>query len=76
MNYEKNKTKDFFEKVAFFLANKPLFITITYFLICLGIGLSIFYFYVVVPQEKTFSYQEEISKPNRELFFKINQILL
>lgn len=73
MNYKKKKTKDFFERVAYFLANKPLFITITYFLICLGIGLLIFYFYIVIPQEKSFTFNEKVSKPNRDLFLQVNE---
>src|SRR6056297_2243882 len=74
MNYKKNKTEDFFERLASFLANKPLFITLTYFLICFGIGLLIFYFYIVVPQEKIFIFEGKVSRPNRELFFKINKL--
>lgn len=71
MDYKSKKRKDFFEKIALFLANRPLFIIITYTLICFGIGFLLFYLYTTKPQEKDISFSKTVAKPNQQLYEEI-----
>lgn len=69
MNLKNKKTKNFFEKLALFLANK--FVFMSFMILCFIMAFLIFDFYVTRAIEKEFKINENTPTVNHNLYDEV-----